>query len=558
MIEVELFDGTVLQFPAGTPQQVIDRVAKQETANRRQPQRSLGETIYENVIGRGEADTPGERLGQLVRGAGAGTMRGAAELVGLPGTLSEYALRGGEAIGLYPQEREPTLIERGLPYVTGEAMRGYLSGLTGGASEYRAPGTAGEYASTIGEFVGGAAGRAPRAMVGAGTASETAGQLTEGTEVEPYARVAGALLGPSAASMIEQRIRRAITPYPGVSGTRLDMAKVLDDFGVPMTAGQRVGSEALRRAEGSTARGQEIVGQQREAFTRAVLGTAGIDATRATPDIIAAGSKKLGDTFDRIFAGTSVVPDATSLTSMSTALQTYRQLSPSQNIPPLFNNINRELVRSFRSGAPIDGNVLKTWRSNLSALTRSNDAATRDAAIAAVDALDDVIAKGLGSAEDVAALNQARQQYRNLLVIERAAARAEEGLLTPAQVRTGLITQGLRSYSQGRRGDIGELARAGQDIIAPLPATSPGGVRSIRELMPIAGAGGGAYLGSAMGPEMSAIGAAIGSQLPGAYNAFRMTPIMQRYLANQAVGAGQPSSFFDLARTVPGLLGTAH
>lgn len=34
MIEIELFDGTVLEFPEGTPQAVIDRVAQQETAAR--------------------------------------------------------------------------------------------------------------------------------------------------------------------------------------------------------------------------------------------------------------------------------------------------------------------------------------------------------------------------------------------------------------------------------------------------------------------------------------------------------------------------------------------
>lgn len=36
MIEVELFDGTVLEFPEGTSQAVIDRVVRQETASRRQ------------------------------------------------------------------------------------------------------------------------------------------------------------------------------------------------------------------------------------------------------------------------------------------------------------------------------------------------------------------------------------------------------------------------------------------------------------------------------------------------------------------------------------------
>lgn len=36
MIEIELFDGTILEFPEGTPQAVVDRVAQQETAARQQ------------------------------------------------------------------------------------------------------------------------------------------------------------------------------------------------------------------------------------------------------------------------------------------------------------------------------------------------------------------------------------------------------------------------------------------------------------------------------------------------------------------------------------------
>lgn len=37
MNEIELFDGTILQFPADTPQEVIDRTVRRETAARQQP-----------------------------------------------------------------------------------------------------------------------------------------------------------------------------------------------------------------------------------------------------------------------------------------------------------------------------------------------------------------------------------------------------------------------------------------------------------------------------------------------------------------------------------------
>jgi hypothetical protein len=43
------------------------------------PERTFGQTIYENVIGSGEADTFGEKLGQYIRGGTAAVARGMAD-----------------------------------------------------------------------------------------------------------------------------------------------------------------------------------------------------------------------------------------------------------------------------------------------------------------------------------------------------------------------------------------------------------------------------------------------------------------------------------------------
>jgi hypothetical protein len=76
--------------------------------------------------------------------------------------------------------------------VTGEQPKGILE---------RQPQSVGEeYAGTVGEFIpgvlgpGGAVRKAAQVLVPA-LASETAGQVTKGTEYEPYARVAGGLAG---------------------------------------------------------------------------------------------------------------------------------------------------------------------------------------------------------------------------------------------------------------------------------------------------------------------------------------------------------------------------
>ena len=213
MIKIELFDGTVLEFPEGTSQDVLDRVAKHETDLRRGPsrqaantptagstpqpvpERTLGQTIYENFIGSGPADTPGERAGQYVRGVVPALARGAMELVGLPGTLGNLADVGLQNIGLLPTDMPQSPVFSAL---SGAGLRSGASALTGGETEYKAPGRVGQFISTGGEFMGGGLGGTARnlAMAGiSGLASEAAGQATEGTAIEPYARFVGALGG---------------------------------------------------------------------------------------------------------------------------------------------------------------------------------------------------------------------------------------------------------------------------------------------------------------------------------------------------------------------------
>lgn len=274
MIEVQLFDGTVLEFPQGTSQDVIDRVARQETIARQgkaaEPKRGFGQTIYENVVGSGEVDTPGERAGELIKGAGAGMMRGAAGLLGLPGDVAGMvrgaAQYAGEKVGVQPDSAVAKAAGFLLPsYPTSEDVRSGLGAVTGGRSEFVAPGTLGKYAATIGEFIPGAVGGGPKAlaqMVAAGAASETAGQITEGAAIEPFARIIGAL----APSMLQSGIRavdkvvRRGGSYPSVDALRAaknEAYQAADDSGV--TFNETDVNAMVSRAENALAQAQGYV-----------------------------------------------------------------------------------------------------------------------------------------------------------------------------------------------------------------------------------------------------------------------------------------------------------
>jgi len=87
-INVELFDGTVLEFPEGTDPSVIDRVAKQETLTRNQS--AAAPTPEEQSMFRQVADVP---VG-IARGAVSG-VRMIADAFGADNPLSQ-TLRGGE------------------------------------------------------------------------------------------------------------------------------------------------------------------------------------------------------------------------------------------------------------------------------------------------------------------------------------------------------------------------------------------------------------------------------------------------------------------------------
>lgn len=199
--------------------------------------RSFGEMLYENIVGEGEIDTFGEKVGDVIGSAARGLIRGGKAAAELPEMAGRGAVRLGE-IATGAETRTPIL-----DTATGRAIEGAYQGISdiGEAIGIQSPELAargqtlgGQFAGTVGEFVGGGVGFAPvagavskglraagaargadiaadigragltksgmGAAAAGGVASEAAGQLTEGTTAEPYARIVGAFAGPAAVS----------------------------------------------------------------------------------------------------------------------------------------------------------------------------------------------------------------------------------------------------------------------------------------------------------------------------------------------------------------------
>lgn len=559
MIEIELFDGTVLEFPEGTSQAVLDRVAKQETEARRAPlrqaagtptegynppERTLGQTIYENVVGSGAVDTPGERAGELIRGAGAGFIRGAAELAGLPGTVGQLLDVGAKRLGLLREDAPVSQVDA---LLSGAGLREAASAATGGATEYRAPGTAGDYAATIGEFLpsafGGGASTALRFGVAPAVASEAAGQATEGTALEPYARAAAAL----GAGVLASR--------PGAfvgSDEATRMANVVRDAGVDLSTGQARGSQALMRMEGRLA----ATDQQLEDFTSATMKMLGSNAKVATPTNLVAVEQSIVKQMDDAVRGVNIIPNTTQAQAAVDVAANYVARVPAGQLTPRVRGIANEIRALAAAGKDVPLSRLKTWRSDIGALTISPDAATREAAHALRSLLDDMTDTALiaaGRSGDIASLAQAREAYRNYIGVRDAASRAgaEGGILSPTALNQSMIrAQGREAYATGRATPMTDFTRSAAATLRSAPATLPGGVRSIAEALPAAlgAAGAGGAIGAGLGPLGAIIGG-VGGALAPAFGqmAMRSAPV-------QAMLRNPLGTMTQVGRTIPGLL----
>lgn len=481
----------------------------------------------------------------VARSALGGAITGTADVVQAPSLLgrgiSGLINRGIEALGFETNYDE---MARANPPQDLLQQVGEFAPSIQQAAEYQPQTLAGEYAQTAGEFLPGAVFTpgGPLARIGMGVlapavASETAGQIAQAADLGPtgeaIARVGGAVFGPSALSGAARRI---ISPTGGANAARMQAADVLEQAGIPISAGQRTGSTLLRAAEDTLQPSTE----QLEGFTRAAMRSIGSQADTASADALEEAAKRIGGVFDDVARGVDAVPTPGSGQQFASIANTYRQLAPTSGRAPIVDNIADAVQDAIDKGRQIPAETLMTWRSRLSRLTRSNDTATREVATDALEALDDMMNSALqaaGRSDDVARLAEARRQYRDFLAIERAAAQRSEnaavGILSPQAVEGALSAQSRRQLVRGQRGDLGSLATSAGAVLRPSSATLPGGVRALQGAIPAATA--------ALGFGLGGFGGAIlGAAAPSIGRAAINTRPVQAYLGNQLLGAVPP------------------
>ncbi|MEJ0096319.1 MAG: hypothetical protein WDN46_23815 [Methylocella sp.] len=339
-------------------------------------------------------------------------------------------------------------------------------------------------------------------------------------------------------------VSKVVTPFARPAA--LDPAiAVLDAENIPMTAGQRTGSENLQRIEsaatqvpggGGSGPTNDRTGR---AFTGALLRRAGINAPLATDDVLNRGFRDLGSVFDDLSARNTVAADPQLANDFQTTLGNYeRTTAPSQRAPDVGNIIDDLLNRTAtarclatctkpRARAPA------IWRIAFACPTRNLSTAYRGIR----DALDDAATRSI-SPDDAQAWQDARRQWGNLKDIANAAvgggARGAQGYVSPTQIKSVVARGNNRlDYAQGI-GDFADLARSGEAALKPLPDSGTAGRAYAMHLLSGGlGAGGGTagFLGA--GPVGAAVGSALGAAVPAGIGRLIMSRPIQAYLGNQ-------------------------
>lgn len=462
-----------------------------------------------------------------------GVGRGAAGLIGLPGTIGNAINDGlSWATGMQPLPASP---------FSSEGAQSALSTATGGASDYQPKTTAGEYAGTVGEFLPGAAlgganlANLVRFGVVPGLASEGAGQLTEGSSIEPYARIAAALVAPAVPALAS----RAVSPFSGaISPERQALVDTLRAEGVNPTAGQITGSRGLRFAESELGGGiaRNMADDQAKAFTEAAMSRGGQQGIAST-DNMAAMNARLGQGFADISARNTLKADTQFGNQLGGVLREYDRVLPSAQ-REIVNNMSDDILSVVtQNGGSMPGEVYQATRSRLGRMAqsaRNSDPEFSSALRGLRNTLDDAMTRSLNP-DDAAEWTRLRSQYGNMKVLEKAATgageNAAEGMISPAKLRQAAQTGRQSQYVRGN-GDLDALARAGQ-ILSPLPDSGTASRLAVRGLMSTPAAAG-AIAGGASGDVMTGLlGAAAGAAVPAVAGRALMSRPIQSYLTNQ-------------------------
>lgn len=383
--------------------------------------------------------------------------------------------------------------------------------------------------------------------------------------------VAGQSLGNS--------LSRLVRPIQsGLNPEQARLAQVALDEGIPLNAADITGSKPLRIINSvlehlplTAGKAAALEASKSRAFNKAALSRAGITADLATPDVLLTRKTELGKTFEniagrnkiRLFtpaeAPMSPVADWQAVTKAAPvyrgvagqlddiAREAQRKLHPAD--AERISNVVDNILSDVDKNGYMLGTNYQAWREPLRLQSKSGDALSLFMGKVR-KTLDKAFLSQIKGA-DAEAWKQASREYANLKNIMDAMAgnapNATSGNIAPAQLGMALARSiGKESKSLGR-GDLNDLARAGNLFVRNQTPDSGTAQRHMIQSLLTGGsgavAGGGIAAATGNDPTkgmMYGAGIGISSLLaPKLAQALLTNPNIEQYMINQA---GSPTA----------------
>ena len=520
------------------------------------------EVAPEPVNKKPEEMTTGQILADYAKSAASGVPQGIEFLLNLPNYASKGIQFGLEkTLGLDPAVDRSKLpaIGQGLSQ---DNIARVMELATGGGIRY-------EPETRIGKVIqAGSAGLPAGAIGGAraaivegllpAMASEVAGQATEGSSVEPYARLAAGLLTPTAIEGGRRILKTGTIDVPDVvTAQRLeDSQRLFDETGIQETVGQIAGDPNILAREAATSMGRNLNDVQLETFTSKVLEKAGIQGeTIASPPVLTKRYEELGSVFDD-FAEQASIPITSDLVNdFSKAIDDVEKQFAANAVPRIIEEVRDNFIALQGGNRVIDGEDFKQISKATLKLIKAEGKPDLIGLGARLNSImQDYLERSLEAAGKTDLLNAyrtARTQYRNLDSISRSVSSGkagQKGLVTPNSLFNVERQKIGRIGTAKGKSDLQELARMGNEMV-PLPQTGTAPRRFAEEA--IGGMTAAMPAGIVMGQTGDVLQTAAGMGTAGLIggvaaatarrrNRLLGTPEGQRFLRQYLRGEGRP------------------
>lgn len=305
--------------------------------------------------------------------------------------------------------------------------------------------------------------------------SGAAGQLGTDVTGDPLVGMAAAAapgLATKIPSMLGNRFLGAVEPETAALAR---MAR--DQYGIPVNAGQISESPGLRFTASASSRlpfsgAEGAVADQQTAFNRAISHTLGEDAPKITPNVMQSARTRLGNEFDTVAQGTTIHADPQFATDLhQTLTDAAGVLGPGQ-IGPLKSQVFRILDTVDPGTRTITGESYQALTRKGTPLDRLQSSADPNVAHYAGqirNALDDAMQRS--APPDLAErLQTARSQYKAMKTVEDLVEKSPTGDMSPALLM-GAVRKSYGNMAYTGASDLGNLARIGQRFLKEPPSS---------------------------------------------------------------------------------------